>query len=89
MTQDELKSLASGVNAGLAARNAARHADVPRPAIFDETAPADPSRRARWEQDREQAASQYTEQLLGKARLNADEQLFLARAIQQHISQGQ
>jgi hypothetical protein len=88
MTHDEQTNLASDIRSGLQARNAARNAEVPRPAILDETAPVDAARRARWEQDRETACSRYAEQLLGKARLTADEQLFLARSINEHISQG-
>ena len=89
MTRDEQTSLASDIRAGFQARNAARNADVPRPAILDETAPADAARRARWEQEREQALSDYSERLLGKARLTADEQRFLGQAITQHLKRGE
>lgn len=88
MTHDEQTNLASDIRSGLQARAAVRNAEVPRPDILSEQAPADPKRLPGWKALRDQTEAEYVQRLLDKCSLTPDEQLFLSRAINEHISQG-
>lgn len=88
MTRDEQTNLASDIRAGLSARDAARNAEVQRPAILDEAAPADPNARARFEEARETAERDYVDTLLSKGRLSPTETKYLASKISEAIRRG-